>query len=101
MTLSIDFALAYRQAHSMAQCADEMQQQFGRLNSIITEVRAAWKGPNASAYIKKLEAFGTKLQANAKKCREDAAAFRARIDAIKAAEERAAAAAASLGSPAQ
>jgi|GEM_PF-2659625 len=90
--ISIDFSRAYRQADSMAQCAEEMLQQHKKMAGVIEEIRGAWQGETASSYIKKIEGFSSQLKANSEKCRKDAAAFRARIDAIKEAEEEAAAA---------
>ncbi|MCL2151794.1 MAG: hypothetical protein FWH57_02365 [Oscillospiraceae bacterium] len=87
--LEIDFRKAYLQAAGMAQCAEGIVEQKKKLEGIIDGVRGAWQGETASAYIKKLEALGEKLEEEAKKIREDAAAFRAKIDYIKRAEEAA------------
>jgi len=87
--LSIDFDLAYRQAENIGLCADEMLQQYNRLLTIIAEVRAAWSGKTASMYIKKLETVGERLQNSIRQCYDGAKDFRARIDAVKEAEENA------------
>ena len=87
--LSLDFDLSYRQAESIKQYADEMLRLQNRLTAAITEVRAAWGGETASAYIKKLEAVRERLQISTKQCYSGADSFRARIDAIKEAEEKA------------
>ena len=87
--LSIDFEKAYRQARTLAGSGEEMLQLAGRLNDIASEVRRSWRGETAAAYLRKIESFDKVLRAGAGKCRDDAAAFRAKIDAIKAAEEAA------------
>jgi len=95
--ISIDFNKAGSQVERMAQCADGMLEQQKKLANIITEIRAAWQGDTAAAYIKKLEALSEKLAADAKQCRSDANAFRAKLTAVKEAEAAAEAAASSKG----
>jgi len=85
--IDIDFNKAYVQAETMAQCADGIQQQQQKLNNLIAEIRRAWHGETATAYINKLEAFSDKLKTEAKMCRESAVTFRTRINSIKTAEE--------------
>ena len=96
--LDINFNIAYRHAREMASCADEVNHQQTKLSKIIDDLRGAWRGETSAAYIRKLEAFCQKLQKEAKGYRDDATAFRLRIDEIKKAEEEAASALASIGS---
>ena len=88
--LSIDFNVAYRQAREMADCADELNHQYKRLENIISETHIAWQGDVSSAFTKKLEALGSQIQADAVQCRNEATEFRAKIDEIKRMEEEAA-----------
>jgi len=87
--ISVDFNKAYRQASEMSRCADELLTQCNKLGDVIAGVRHNWQGETANAYIRKLEAFENELKENAQQCKKDAAAFRARVDVIKAAEEMA------------
>ena len=89
LSIDIDFGLAYRQADDIMRCADELLRQYRNLGMSIVDVRDSWQGDASAAYIEKLEAFGSQLQADAARCRELAAAFRAKVDEIKAAEEEA------------
>lgn len=92
MDISIDYTKAERQAQSLEQCASDLLQQSGELSSIISTVRRSWQGETASAYIRKLEILENELRANADRCSNDAADFRARINAIRRADEEARAA---------
>ena len=87
--ISIDFKKAQHQAESMRHCAEAMVYQCKKLHHVITEMRNVWKGKSADAYIKKLEAFCTKLEEDAKKCLKGAEAFQAKINRIKEAEDTA------------
>ena len=89
LSFNIDFDKAYRQARTMQQCADDMQQQAGRVNDALAQLRPSWRGVVSAAYVRKLEAFASELRSDAGRCRNDANAFRARIDAIREAEEAA------------
>ena len=92
MEISIDYAKAEQQAQSLEQCANDMLQQSRELGSIIASVRQSWQGDTANAYIRKLEVLENDLRANADRCSRDAVDFRARINAIKKADEEAKAA---------
>ena len=85
--IDINFDKATAQAAGMAQCADGIMQQHNKLISLIADVRKAWRGETADAYIRKLEEFATILETDAKKCREASANFRAKINFIKQTEE--------------
>jgi uncharacterized protein YukE len=85
--LTVDFGKAYRKAEDMSQCADDILKQSNKLKEIIIDIRSNWQGDTANAYIKKLEALEEVLSENAAKCREDAAAFRSRINEVREAEE--------------
>ena len=92
MEISIDYAKAERQAQSLEQCASDLLQQSGELSSIISVVRRSWQGNTANAYIRKLEVLESELRSNADRCSKDAVEFRARINAIRKADEEAKAA---------
>jgi len=92
MDISIDYTKAERQAQALEQCASDLQQQSGELNSIISAVRRSWQGDTAIAYIRKLEVLESELRASADRCSNDAVEFRARIETIKRADEEARAA---------
>ena len=85
--LEIDFDKAYAQVGKMEQCADGMLEQHNKLVSLIAEVRGAWQGESANAYIKKMEALAEKIKSDAEKCRANAKSFRLKIGTIKKAEE--------------
>ena len=87
MQISLDYAKANRQANSLEQCADDMMQQSREVANIIADIRRVWKGDTSNAYIRKLEVLEKELSANSAKCRSDAAEFKARIQAIKKADE--------------
>ena len=87
MTINLDYAKAERQASTLEQCAGEMLQQSKAVGTIISEVRHAWQGDTANAYLRKLEALRDELRLNSERCNEDAIDFRARIRAIKKADE--------------
>jgi len=96
LSLDVDFNKANRQTRDLAQCADDMQQQRSKLDSIIAEIQKSWQGDTAKSYTSKLEAFSKVLETNIKQCREVATAMSSKIDKIKAAEEEAQRAAESL-----
>jgi hypothetical protein len=66
-----------------------MSAQSDRLGRLAAELRAVWLGETAGAYLGKLKAFGERLRADAKLCREAAADFHAKIAEIQAAEAEA------------
>ena len=88
--IKIDFNIAYRQAQEMSNCADEMYRQREKLNSVLAEVRNAWRGRVSQMYVQKMESFGDRLEKEVAQCRADAVEFRARIDELKRMEEEAA-----------
>ena len=96
--ISIDFNVAYRHAAEVAECAEAMKRQCGKLSEIISEVRGAWSGDTSKQYIRKLEEFSDQLQADTTKCHDNAISFKMAINEIKRVEEEAAAALAALPS---
>jgi len=89
MEISLDYSKAKRQADNLEQCANDMLRQSREVGSIIADIRGVWQGETAGAYIKKLQALETELRENANKCSKDAIAFRAKISALKKADEEA------------
>ena len=90
--MSINFQLAERQARQYMQCADDLQAQHNKLESIIAEIRNVWRGNTSEAYIRKLEALRSTLGEDAARLRDDATAFRRAIEEIRRRDEAAAAA---------
>ena len=87
MEISLDYTKAERQAQTLEQCASDLLQQSRDVSNIISEIRVVWQGETATAYIRKLEALENELRANANKCNKDAIDFRAKIAAVKKADE--------------
>lgn len=88
--IDINFEKANRQAANWSLCAEGIDVQSKKLISIGEDLRDTWPGgPTAVNYVKKLNELAEKLKADAERCSNDVAAFRARIYAIKAAEEEA------------
>ena len=89
--IDINFEKANRQAANWSLCAEGIEEQSRKLNSIGNDLCDTWpNGTTALNYVtNKLYEFADKLKADAERCRNDAAAFRARIHAVKAAEEEA------------
>jgi len=92
MTFSIDFNKAYRQADALAQSAEQLRQESNRISEIANETQRNWIGETAEAFFAKLQILESELREGASRAKQDAAAFRARIDAIREAEEMAMAA---------
>ena len=89
LSINIDFELAYRQADEMSRCADELFIQHKNLEMSIAELCSIWTGGVSATFVEKLEASASLLYADAVKCRDEAAAFRMKVDEIKLAEESA------------
>jgi len=87
MEISLDYTKAENQAQCLEQCASDMLRQSREVGNIIADVRRVWHGDTAGAYIKKLQMLETELRENANKCSNDAIDFRAKIDAVKRADE--------------
>ena len=92
MLISINFHLAERQAREYMQCADDLAAQHNKLESIIAEIRKAWRGVTSETYLRKLETFRNTLGEDATRLRNDAAAFRRTIEEIRRLDEESAAA---------
>jgi len=87
MEISLDYEKAERQVQCLEQSANDMLRQSREIGNIIADIRKAWQGDTAGEYIRKLHVLEAELRGNANKCSKDAIDFRAKIDAIKKADE--------------
>ena len=92
MMISINFQLAERQARDYMQCAEDLTAQHSKLESIIAEIRKAWRGNTSETYLRKLEAYRNSLGEDAARLRNDAIAFRKTIEEIRRRDQELAAA---------
>jgi len=92
MEITLDYSKAERQAECLEQCASDLLRHSREVGSIIADVRNVWQGDTANAYVRKLAALEDELRVNAERCGRDAIDFRAKIKAIKLADEEAKAA---------
>ena len=89
--LKMNVELTERQAKEYLQIAEDLMAEQGRLESVITNVRGAWRGDVSSMFTSKLDAYRTQLSNDALKIRSDAIAFGNKIEEIKALDQQIAA----------
>ena len=89
--LKMNVELSERQAKEYMQIAEDLIAEHSRLESIIANVRGAWRGNASSMYASKLDAYRAQLGNDAAKIRNDAIEFRNKIEEIKAMDQQIAA----------
>lgn len=70
------------QISQMETSADEIANLRKRVSSTCDTLRNAWQGEASAAYIKKLEEYMGLLEVNENRIRNDADAYRRRVDEI-------------------
>jgi len=87
--VSIDYSKAALQARALRQTADGMRSLGSRTHRLTTEIRAAWQGNTAEAYLRKLEAYANRMQNEAARCMKTAEALRSRLEELWALDSEA------------
>ena len=88
MDFKMNVELSERQANEYLQIAEDLMAEHGRLESIITGLRGAWAGDVQVMLANKLDAYRGQLGSDAMKIRDDAIAFRAKIEEIIALDQQ-------------
>ena len=83
--------LSERQAKEYLQIAEDIMAEHSRLESIISNIRSAWRGDVSSMFANKLDAYRAQLGSDAIKIRDNAVAFGNKIEELKAIDQQLAA----------